>query len=189
MSKTKSIADLDMSGAMTVYNECLERHIHALRVLAYKRLRCSTFLCESPIEVRLMAALMWLGPSAYGTGATPAADFRAQLIITPQVTIGKYRVDFTITSTTDAFLDCDDIKIVIECDGHAFHEKTKEQASRDKARDRFLLSLGWRVVRFTGSEIFSDANGCAKQIERLVLSIINTNYAKEMRRPAGPRPL
>ena len=52
------------------------------------------------------------------------------------------------------------MKIGVECDGHDFHEKTKEQAARDKKRDRDLQALGYRVLRFSGSEIYRDVNAC-----------------------------
>lgn len=45
------------------------------------------------------------------------------------------------------------IAIAVELDGHDFHERTKQQASRDKKRDRSLLSKGWSVIRFTGSDV------------------------------------
>ncbi|MDQ3254286.1 MAG: endonuclease domain-containing protein [Acidobacteriota bacterium] len=51
--------------------------------------------------------------------------------------------------------------LIVECDGHDFHEKRKEQAAKDKRRDRILQSLGYRVFRFTGSEIHNDAIACA----------------------------
>jgi hypothetical protein len=90
----------------------------------------------------------------------------AMTFITPQVWIGDYRVDFLIGHlecepnkfTGDTFLDN---WVVVECDGHDFHEKTKEQAQRDKARDRYLVSAGFKVMRFTGSEIWRDPTACA----------------------------
>lgn len=54
--------------------------------------------------------------------------------------------------------------ILVECDGHEFHERTKEQASRDKSRDRELHSAGFLVLRFSGSEIWEDPYKCATQI-------------------------
>ena len=45
----------------------------------------------------------------------------------------------------------EEIKIVAECDGHDFHEKTKDQVARDKSRVRDLEIAGWRILRFTGS--------------------------------------
>ncbi|KAA0117930.1 DUF559 domain-containing protein [Methylobacterium sp. P1-11] len=53
---------------------------------------------------------------------------------------------------------------VVECDGHEFHERTKEQAQRDRSRDRRLQEAGYRVFRFTGSEIYRDPLGCAREV-------------------------
>lgn len=75
---------------------------------------------------------------------------------TPQVQIGKYRVDFLITGVEPP--------IVVECDGHEFHERTKEQANRDHRRDQDLQDLGYRVYRFTGSEIYRNPHKCAIRV-------------------------
>lgn len=56
------------------------------------------------------------------------------------------------------------IPLVVECDGHQFHERTKEQASRDRSRDRSFQLAGHEVFRFTGSELWRDPAGCAKQV-------------------------
>lgn len=81
--------------------------------------------------------------------------------IFPQVLIGNYRVDFLLLhlSGPGRFTG-----IAIECDGHAFHERTKLQAERDKTRDRELQKLGYRILRYTGSEIWRDAFKCAHEI-------------------------
>ena len=78
--------------------------------------------------------------------------------LAPQVSIGAYRVDFVLARTK--YFDNPRKWIVIECDGHDFHERTKEQAARDKARDRFLSAEVARVLRFTGSEIYRDVGSC-----------------------------
>ena len=91
-------------------------------------------------------------------------------MIQPQVglAVGKkeYRMDFLIDR-----IDCFDERhfpietsIAVECDGHAFHEKTKEQAARDKSRDRAIQSKGIYVMRFTGSEINKDPMKCALEV-------------------------
>lgn len=54
--------------------------------------------------------------------------------------------------------------LAVECDGHNFHERTKEQAARDRARDRNLQMRGIEVFRFTGSELWRDPWGCAGQV-------------------------
>lgn len=95
----------------------------------------------------------------------------AKLVMIPQATLGQYRVDFLIL--------CREwygtwshrqgpVAAVIECDGHAFHERTKRQAARDKARDRWLQGLNLPVLRFTGSEIWKDPMCCADEAWRLI---------------------
>jgi very-short-patch-repair endonuclease len=110
-------------------------------------------LCESPIETLMSLALAHKAPVYL--------DFdirRQETIETPD---GKFRVDFLI-----ALLDApnkDVVDLVVECDGHDFHERTKEQAARDKARDRSLKRAGHDVIRFTGSEIWRDPDKCATE--------------------------
>lgn len=72
-----------------------------------------------------------------------------------QFPIGKYKADFLVYSESGK-----GDKIVIECDGHDFHEKTKEQAQRDKKRDRDMQIAGYKVYRFTGSEIYRTRGQC-----------------------------
>lgn len=85
--------------------------------------------------------------------------------ISPQVRIGRYRVDFAIES----------YKIVIELDGHDFH-KTKEQRTSDAERERYLQKNGWLVVRFTGTEIWRDVDGCIDDLLKII-----TAHSKSIR--------
>ena len=77
----------------------------------------------------------------------------------PQIKCGRYRVDFGVISMT-ALLP---ILYAIECDGHDFHEKTKEQVARDRSRERALQAAGIRVVRFAGSEIWNEHWWCVQE--------------------------
>lgn len=54
--------------------------------------------------------------------------------------------------------------IVVECDGHDFHEKSKEQVAKDKKRDRDIQKEGYKIFRFSGSEINKDSVSCAYEI-------------------------
>lgn len=72
-----------------------------------------------------------------------------------QEQIGPYRVDFVL----EAF----GVEVVIEVDGHDFHEKTKEQAAKDKRRDRYLVANGYTVIHFTGSEVWANPFRCAEE--------------------------
>lgn len=96
-------------------------------------------------------------------------------VVIPQASIGKYRVDFLIAvwDPLDAeWADASTVKydpdlwkfLVVECDGHDFHERTKEQAARDRRRDREMSLAGYRVFRFTGSELWRDPIKCATDV-------------------------
>lgn len=54
--------------------------------------------------------------------------------------------------------------LAVECDGFPFHERTKEQAAKDRSRDRWLQAAGYWIYRFTGSEIFTAPRRCADDI-------------------------
>lgn len=126
-------------------------------------------LCESPIEASLASALFCqtLDYSALWRTGTSNKYFGQsnKLEICPQFPYENFRVDFAIFQ---AHAHGTITKIIIECDGHEFHERTKKQARRDRSRDRFFTASGWQVLRFTGSEIHEDANACAEQIVELI---------------------
>jgi len=70
-----------------------------------------------------------------------------------QVRVGRYFADFVLAVRHE---EHGTAYFAIECDGHDFHEKTTQQAQRDKARDRHFQTAGLHIFRFTGSEIWSD---------------------------------
>lgn len=88
-----------------------------------------------------------------------------------QVNAGDYRVDFLITYREPEQKKAYPVSVAVECDGHDFHEKTKEQAQRDKKRDRDLLALGLHTIRFTGSEIWADPFKCVQEAMQLVAQL------------------
>ncbi len=122
----------------------------------------------SPIERALFEALVTL--FYVMTGMLPdvanqrALKSSAHWRITPQARIDGFRVDFLIEVFSD------NLRVVIECDGHAYHERTKAQAKKDRARDRDLQAMGYMVLRYTGSEIFTDPWGCAFDIWKKIES-------------------
>lgn len=54
--------------------------------------------------------------------------------------------------------------LAVECDGHEWHERTKEQAKKDRSRDRSRLRNGVASVRFTGSEIHNSPESISGEI-------------------------
>ena len=76
--------------------------------------------------------------------------------------ISPWRADFVIWTPVCGGMP--PAALVVECDGHDFHERTKEQAARDRARDRDAQLIGHSLFRFTGSEIHRDPIKCALRI-------------------------
>lgn len=83
----------------------------------------------------------------------------------PQLEIRSYRVDFVVKLETPGQAAK---RVVIECDGHNFHEKTKDQASKDKKRDRELQKMGYVVLRYSGSDIVNDPYKVAMDLEEIL---------------------
>lgn len=78
----------------------------------------------------------------------------------------KYIADF-------AFLSEDEkVKVLVECDGHEFHHKTKKQVEYDNERQLALQTAGYDVIRFSGSQIYKDPLGCAEKAYNFILSKI-----------------
>lgn len=68
-----------------------------------------------------------------------------------------------------AFFDPEtETRVIVELDGHDFHERTPEQAESDKSRDRELQVLGWHAFRFTGREVLRDPKECFHEVIRLL---------------------
>lgn len=63
-------------------------------------------------------------------------------------------------------------RIIVECDGHEFHERTKDQAQRDRSFDRNAQRLGITIFRFTGREIYRDPKRCVNEINRFLTKIL-----------------
>jgi very-short-patch-repair endonuclease len=132
--------------------------------------------CESPIEELLLAGLyadhrisaftqiVFLGcPETYDPFTSRHVQSET-FYIYQQAKVGPYRVDFLIQDASVPTEIQAPRWMVVECDGHDYHERTKEQARRDKKRDRYFQSRGLKVLRFTGSEIFADPQGCAEEV-------------------------
>jgi very-short-patch-repair endonuclease len=108
---------------------------------------------------------------------------RYSVEINPQVKIDKYRVDFRISKIhwekAETIREC-----IIECDGHAFHDRDEKQRRYEKQRDRYLQSQGYRVFHFTGSEVKQNAYKCAAECLSFVTGIpieeiMDVNYLKQ----------
>lgn len=70
-----------------------------------------------------------------------------------------------ILTLPDFYIEEGEIKLCIYADGHTYHERTEYQAQRDRNIDRELQRLGFKVLRFTGSEIRKDKSLVIKSIK------------------------
>lgn len=104
---------------------------------------------ESPIESNFYDAMQGY---CYGGELEPQIEINANG--------HRYRADFAIPSK----------KIVIELDGHEYH-KSKEQRTNDARRERDLQTAGWKVIRFTGTEVHRDAYKCAEDACHFIRSV------------------
>ena len=124
--------------------------------------------CESPIEIILGVSLLGVDRLAFLDDTTlrfvtpekaKCVSEKARVLI-PQYEWEGRRIDWLLRDPP--------FNVFIECDGHDFHERTKEQAARDRRKDREVQSSGCPILRFTGSEIFSDPLGCGFEICKFV---------------------
>lgn len=123
---------------------------------------------ESPIEA--VFAAWWLAVEPFATHG------RFRLSKQFKVSLGKEsaRLDFVValsgphpgTYGSDVYTPYP--LVAIELDGHEFHERTKEQATRRNRRDRLLQGAGWKVLHVSGSELYRDPEGCVTGVITLV---------------------
>ena len=119
-------------------------------------------ICQSPIEADMATALSMTVDLLRNEPATiliPTVK-RPQVkvphfYIKPQVQIGRFRVDFVVGVSWGA------VEAIVECDGREFHHSTREQIERDRARDKELEAIDYKVFRFPGTEIHNAPINCA----------------------------
>lgn len=131
-------------------DKCQDREIEIIDAEYGVHVTSRDFLKQTPIEQLMDIALF-----------QKIREGQQEIRLRRQVRIGRYVVDFIVDDTTN--------KIIIECDGHQFHEKTAYQVQHDKSRDRELQKAGFKVLRFTGSEITRNPLQCALDVLRFFI--------------------
>lgn len=121
----------------------------------------------SPIEQLLYCALSTAQKLSFIPDLNPKIDgdqlFMYGLYISPQVEIGKYRVDFVVQYNEPHRMRPSETKpsekvqeVIVECDSQEWHERTEKERRYEKARDRYFTVKGYKVFHFTGKEITDD---------------------------------
>lgn len=147
--------------------------------------------CESPIEdLFYVAVCAQCQAESVEVNPGPEYDDKGQLtigdgiVIRPQVQIGSFRVDFVVSQVglgPEKF----GRPIVVELDGHAFHDKDKKQRAYEKARDRFLVKEGYRVLHFTGSEVTADPHKVAFEVLDMLALYLGSYRTYDPKNPLG----
>lgn len=144
-------------------------------------------LGHSPVEASLGAALLTVLLGNYGFGPPdftnlflpygslasmaemPPIPLLTQGIINvaPGCWVDAYQSDYLIDVKAPGSRRV--IRGTLECDGHAYHDRTKEQAAHDRKRDREMQALGVMVLRYTASDIEEDAIACCRNAINILL--------------------
>ena len=169
---------------------------------AYGQMMCARFTdnlyCEivegesrSPIEHLFLIASQVLCASEY-VPYCPDPEFDRNgdpvpargLHCWPQAPIGKYKVDFLLSQSG---LGPEEIytPVVVELDGHEFHDKDKRQRSYEKARDRFLVKRGYKVLHFTGSDVVADPYRVAFEALEMLGVFLGSRDEYDPKNPLG----
>lgn len=88
--------------------------------------------------------------------------------------LGNYIVDFY----------CPAAKLIIEIDGSQHYEEKGLQA--DKIRDEYFLKFGFRVMRFSTSEVFEDIDSIEDEIYQTLEETGSSGVSLRAESPSFP---
>lgn len=126
--------------------------------------------CKSPIEKILYFAFSIINFERQG------ADIPGYLLEPQEEIVAngrRYYADFVFNyygwNNSDYLLvPAHELKLIVECDGHEFHNSTKAQVKHDNERDFNLKMAGYDVLHYSGSQIFNDPLECANDIHNYI---------------------
>lgn len=125
-------------------------------------------LVDSEIELMLLAVFHMVdrfGLMKVHVGSEFPTEGKRHLLITPQFPWNGFRIDFRFE-----VFEAPAKPLFVECDGHDFHERTKEQAERDRSKDRAIQAAGIPILRFTGREIWRDPSAVGAEILQFIFA-------------------
>ena len=159
------MSELNVSSAAERVTNRLQSDLEAICLYAAEK---RAPLVESEIELMVLVAFEVVGlltrtNVAIGSEFPPENKDAVILLIEPQFSWREYRIDFCFRHR-----ESPDKLLFVECDGHDFHERTKEQAERDRSKDRAIQAAGIPVLRFTGREIWRDPTMVTAEIFRFM---------------------
>ena len=131
--------------------------------------------CKSPIEQIFMFAFSIYTFSNYDETFMEGLCLETQFKI--ETTNGKnYIADFVLHHE---FAAEGSKYLVIECDGHEYHNATKEQVEHDNERDFDIKESVYDIIHFSGSQLFKYPMKCAEQAYKYFKSITELSFINE----------
>lgn len=73
-----------------------------------------------------------------------------------------------ILTIPDFYIEKGRNRLCVYTDGHTYHERTEDQAKRDRNIDRKLQDLGFTVLRYTGKEVNENIQKIITEIQRWI---------------------
>ena len=153
----------------------------------FKRIECykCRFVCQSPLEQAMFLEFRKRG-----------IDVILQRRIRKDGTYYDYpkKVDGnTILTVPDFFIENEKAKVCIYADGATYHYSNENQGIRDRTIDIALQNLGYKVVRYLGSQIRNDVEKVVDSVMMAVegqtinetLEITNENSVQNPFKPKG----
>lgn len=113
---------------------------------------------QSPLEASFA---LWFRECQLLVHAAEPCTLRTQVPV--QCDNGRnYRLDFQVVAHIG--YESYPLKLAVELDGHAYHERTKHQVRQRDQRDRDLQDAGWRVYHFSFSEFDNSPSDCVFRV-------------------------
>lgn len=137
---------------------------------AIQQIRATYQDCESPIERRLLPALVFADygekfasfPAHIHNPAIDKTPPSADLVIIPQFAFIRYRLDFVVLGRAVNA----DRWVGVECDGEDYHCGE----FKERLRDAYLEVFGIKIIRLKGADIYRDPAECAQRVAQELLS-------------------
>lgn len=73
-----------------------------------------------------------------------------------------------VLTIVDFYIEKRQTRLCVYTDGHTYHERTEEQAQRDRNIDRKLQELGFQVLRYTGKDVNENMGKIINDIKKWV---------------------
>ena len=122
------------------------------------------FELQSPLERKLFLAL--INERLFFTTQYPL-NWKGENISIDGKTYDNPKNNFKeVLTVVDFYLEKKDMKLCVYTDGHTYHERTEEQAQRDKRIDRKLQELGFQVLRYTGKDVNDNTENIVSEIKK-----------------------